>query len=102
MPRSPPPETPCALCGRACPLTFHHLIPRKMHRRPRFRKRHDRATLDAGVWLCRPCHSGIHRLHDEMTLAQSLCTLEALRADPAVARHVAWVRRQRVPRPREP
>ena len=85
----------CALCARVTRLTFHHLIPRKMHRRPRFRKRHSREELNAGVDLCPRCHRGVHRLHDEMTLASSLNTLEALREDEAVARHVAWVARQK-------
>ena len=87
---------PCALCGRQAPLTFHHLIPRKMHRRPRFRRRYDRQTLAAGIELCRLCHRGVHRLYDEMTLAERLNTLERLQADEAVARHVAWVQRQRI------
>lgn len=86
----------CALCRREALLTFHHLIPRKMHRRPRFRRRYDRETLAAGIDLCRLCHRGLHRLYDEMTLAERLNTLERLEADEAVARHVAWVRRQRI------
>ena len=85
----------CALCARVTRLTFHHLIPRKMHRRPRFRKRHSREELNAGIDLCPRCHRGVHRLHDEMTLASSLNTLEALREDEAVARHAAWVARQK-------
>jgi hypothetical protein len=30
-----------------------------------------------------------------MTLARDLASLEALSSDPAVRRHVAWVRKQR-------
>ena len=85
----------CALCGRVTALTFHHLIPRKLHRRARFRKRHSRAELGRGVDLCARCHRGVHRLHDEMTLGSELNTLAALATDPAVARHVAWVARQK-------
>ena len=85
----------CALCGRHTALTFHHLIPRKLHRRPRFRKRYDREALQRGIALCRLCHKGVHRLHSEMTLARDLSTLEALSNDPAIRRHVAWVRKQR-------
>lgn len=94
MPSSPK-TGPCRLCGRHAALTFHHLIPRKLHRRRHFRKHHDRETLQQGIAICRLCHKGLHRLHDEMTLAKQLSTLEALRADPAVQRHVAWVRKQR-------
>lgn len=86
---------PCSLCGRISALTFHHLIPRKVHRRNFFRKRIDPERLQQGVAVCRDCHNGIHRLHDEMTLAKQLNTLEALRDDPALRRHVQWVSRQR-------
>lgn len=85
----------CELCGRATELTFHHLIPRKVHRRNFFRKQVERERLAAGIDVCRLCHKGLHRLYDEMTLAKQLNTLDALRADPAIQRHVQWVRKQR-------
>ncbi|KAB7624077.1 HNH endonuclease [Alkalilimnicola sp. S0819] len=85
----------CALCGRREPLTLHHLIPRKVHRRARFAKRYRREELNQGVLVCRRCHDGIHRRYDEMTLATRLNTLEALRADPDLARHFAWVAKQK-------
>ena len=99
--RQPEPEH-CELCGRRCLLTFHHLIPRKMRRRPFFKKSFDKARLESGAFLCRLCHQGLHRLHDEMTLGRELNTLARLRADPAVARHIAWVRRQKVAGPDRP
>lgn len=89
----------CALCGRDTELTFHHLIPRKVHRRTRFRKHLGDDELRAGVDLCRLCHKGVHRLYDEMTLATRLNTLEALRADDALQRHAGWVRKQRTATP---
>ncbi|MCB1786766.1 MAG: hypothetical protein H6953_08055 [Chromatiaceae bacterium] len=85
----------CSLCGRRTELTFHHLVPRKVHRRTYFRKHFDRQALSAGIEVCRLCHTGLHRLYDEMTLARRLCSLTALRADPAIRRHVQWVRKQR-------
>jgi 5-methylcytosine-specific restriction endonuclease McrA len=86
----------CALCGRTAPLTFHHLIPRKVHRRPRFARAYTRAQLAEGIDVCRLCHKAIHRFHDEMTLARELNTLAALRGDPALARHAAWAAKQAV------
>ncbi|MCP1673217.1 hypothetical protein J2T57_000309 [Natronocella acetinitrilica] len=87
---------PCALCARSLPLTFHHLIPRKNHRRSSFRRRFDITDMRSrGTWLCHDCHRAIHRLHDERTLGLRLNTLEALQADPAVQRHVSWAARQR-------
>ncbi len=86
-------ECPC--CRREVALTFHHLIPRKMHRRPRFRKHYDRDTLNRGIFLCRRCHSGIHKRYDELTLARDFSTPDALLADPDLQRHFAWVARQK-------
>jgi len=86
---------PCALCHREANLTFHHLIPKKMHRRTYFKKNFPREVLNNGVDLCRLCHRSIHRLHDEMTLAKNFYTLERLQGDLAVQRHVNWVRRQK-------
>ncbi|ASP40775.1 hypothetical protein CHH28_00690 [Bacterioplanes sanyensis] len=85
----------CQLCQRRVALTFHHLIPRKMHRRTYFRKHFDRAQLNEGIWVCRRCHRGIHKLYDEMTLAKQFASLTALQNDPAMKKHIAWVARQK-------
>lgn len=90
---------PCALCERIAPLTFHHLIPKKVHRRPRFARSYSKADLARGIDVCRLCHKAIHRFHDEMTLARELNTLEALRQDEQLARHAAWAARQRLRAP---
>lgn len=87
--------TQCACCRRRVPLTFHHLIPRKMHRRTWFRKQYDRETLNAGIMVCRPCHSGIHRRYDEMTLGKHFNTLDRLLTCPDLSTHFAWVGKQR-------
>jgi len=85
----------CALCNRSTALTFHHLVPKKMHRRNRFRKLHNKKELNTGINVCARCHRGLHRLFDEMTLATRLNSLDALLSDPRVQRHVAWVARQK-------
>lgn len=46
--------------------------------------------------LCRLCHVGVHKIYDEQTLATEFHTLEALRLDPTIQRHVAWVAKQKV------
>lgn len=56
----------------------------------------DKAELQAGIYLCRPCHSGLHRLFDEQYLAKNLSNLQALKQDEAVMRHAAWVAKQKV------
>jgi len=88
--------TRCELCGREKPLTFHHLIPKAVHRRKRFQKRHTKDELRSrGIEICRLCHSGIHDLISEKELAEKFTTKEALLENPAVAKHVAWVKKQK-------
>jgi len=87
----------CELCSRDQPLTFHHLIPRKTHGRRRFQRRYTKHEMrNRGLYVCRPCHSGIHDLiPDEVTLGERFNTKEQLLAHEGVARHVAWVARQK-------
>ena len=97
MPRStrrrPEPDEVCALCARDRPLTFHHLVPRSLHRKKRYQKR-DRAELQRGVMLCRDCHDAVHRFVSEKELGARYDTLDALRAHTDIARFVEWVRRR--------
>jgi 5-methylcytosine-specific restriction endonuclease McrA len=86
----------CQLCARKCHLTFHHLIPRKVHRRSYFKKHYNKAQLNTGIMLCRLCHKGLHTLYDEMTLAKQFNNLSQLQADARISQHVDWVRKQKV------
>ncbi len=86
----------CLGCGQPRRLTFHHLIPKKLHRRQRFKRRFSKRHLNEGVMMCRPCHAGVHRLFDEMTLGQSLNTVPALLAEPRLQKHFAWVAKLRI------
>ncbi len=85
----------CPFCARELPLTFHHLIPKKLHRRTRFRKQYSREQLNRGIDICRQCHDGIHDRYDEMTLYRDYDAPEKLAADPALARYFEWVSRQK-------
>ena len=91
-----PAKAGCQLCRRHTFLTAHHLIPRKLHRRNWFRKHYTRVELQQVVKLCHDCHRGLHKLYDEMTLAKSYNSLEKMRADDAVMKHVQWVGRRRI------
>jgi len=86
----------CELCRRQSSLTAHHLIPRKLHRRNYFRKNHSKDELQHTMLVCRDCHSGLHKLYDEMHLGKWLNTPEKLSRDPLVKKHVDWVSRQRI------
>ena len=86
----------CPLCGREVALTFHHLIPKKLHRRTRFQKEYSREERNRGIDICRLCHDGIHDFYDEMTLAKKFASLELIQADEKLAKHFLWVSRQKV------
>lgn len=85
----------CKLCARDAVLSFHHLIPRKMHRRQHFRKKFTKQQLAEGVYICQLCHRGIHKLYDEMTLAKEFNTLDKLLEDADVQKHINWVKKQK-------
>lgn len=85
----------CPCCGRDLPLTFHHLIPRKLHRRGHFKRSYSKDKLAEGVYMCRDCHDAVHRRYSEMDLGKRFCTLESLLQDETLARHFAWLSRQR-------
>lgn len=85
----------CPCCSRTVPLTFHHLVPKKMHRRNRYKKQYSRENLNRGVYVCRRCHKGIHRIFDELTLAEKFNSLETLLLDERLAKHFRWVSKRR-------
>ncbi|MFP4066189.1 MAG: hypothetical protein ACLFRR_09925 [Spirochaetaceae bacterium] len=94
--RATAPTDRCELCGRRKPLSFHHLIPRKNHRKRRFRRHYDREELTSrGLWLCRLCHRQIHRFYSEEELGERLHSREALLSEPRMARFLAWARKQK-------
>jgi len=86
----------CELCGRDQPLTFHHLIPKAVHGKKRYKKRHTRQELQThGIQVCRLCHDGIHDLIATRELADQFSNKSALLEHPGLARHIAWVRKQK-------
>lgn len=84
------------MCGRDRPLSFHHLIPRRNHRRNGFQRRFSKEAMRTrGIWLCGDCHRMLHRRFDARELGLELNTLDAILAEPEVQRFLAWVRKQR-------
>lgn len=98
----PPPSatrastTDCEICGRDwVPLTYHHLIPRMVHAKAVKRGWHREEDLAAVAWLCRACHSFVHRLAGHEELAREYYTAERLLARDEVRSFAAWVGRVR-------
>lgn len=85
----------CCLCGRARPLTFHHLIPKTCHSNKWFKKRFSREEMQhSGIDVCRECHSFIHKQFSEKTLGREYHSLEALRDTEVMQKFVRWVRKK--------
>ena len=85
----------CPACRRETHLSFHHLIPRKAHRRRFFRKSYNRQELALGIYVCRLCHDGIHDRFDEITLAKQFRDPAKLLSEPTLQSHFEWVARQK-------
>lgn len=86
----------CPLCHRVTDLTFHHLIPKKVHKRNYFKKHFDKQTLAFGIDICRTCHTGIHKIYDEITLAKHYNSLQKIKQDDKLNTHFLWVAKQRI------
>ena len=85
----------CAFCERERPLTFHHLIPKKVHKKPMLQKKYSKEEmLTLGILLCSDCHSTIHRHIDHIELARLYHTKEALLGHPEISKFVKWVSKQ--------
>lgn len=86
----------CEMCKRRTHLTFHHLIPRKVHARRSIKRRFRPEDLAKGVFLCRLCHNALHQFFSEEQLARDYNTLEKLLTNLQVQRHIKWATRQQV------
>jgi hypothetical protein len=89
----------CPMCDREMPLTAHHLTPRTTHAKY-LAQGVPQSFLNITVDVCRPCHSALHKLIDEPTLAAEFNTLEKLMADERIQKWVNYARKQRA-RPKE-
>ncbi|KAI0150808.1 YisB protein [Xylariaceae sp. FL1272] len=98
--KPPPPVSTradaCEICGRDwVNLTYHHLIPRFVHAKAVKRGWHREADLQNVAWLCRACHSFVHRFAGHEELARNYYTVELLLAEEEVRRWAQWVARLR-------
>ncbi len=84
----------CALCEREKRLSFHHLIPRKMHRKKPFLRKFGKEEMKKrGIRVCKRCHSAIHKFWDEKTLGETYNTKEKLMETEEMQKFVTWVRK---------
>lgn len=103
---APPPEhTPavsasrpsgCEICQREhLPLTYHHLIPRQMHVKAVKRGWHKQWELSKVAWLCRACHSYVHKIATNEELAREWFDVDLLLEREDVQKWANWVGRVR-------
>ncbi|PBP20862.1 hypothetical protein BUE80_DR008447 [Diplocarpon rosae] len=84
--------TACEICERSwIPLTYHHLIPRAVHAKVLKRGLHTEDQLENVAWLCRACHSYVHRVAGGEELAKEFFTVERLLQREDVQRFADWV-----------
>lgn len=86
----------CEICERSwIPLSYHHLIPRSVHDKVRKRGWHEEWQLNSVAWLCRACHSFVHRMASNEELAREWFTVERIMEREDVRVWAAWVGRIR-------
>ncbi|KAJ3357903.1 hypothetical protein GGF32_000793 [Allomyces javanicus] len=88
----------CELCARGpMRLSFHHLIPKKVHKKMFKRGLYSKEEMHTrGAMLCRQCHSAVHRFFDHETLATQYATVAALLGAEEVQRWVAFQSKQKI------
>lgn len=88
--------TECEMCERDwVPLTYHHLIPRFVHAKAVKRGWHREEDLQNVAWLCRACHSFVHRFAGHEELARKYFTVDRLLEQEEVRSFAMWVSRVR-------
>lgn len=82
----------CEICDRDwVPLTYHHLIPRGVHAKVLKRGWHEEHMLNSVAWLCRACHSFVHRMAGNEELAKEWYTVEKICEREDVQKWAQWV-----------
>ncbi|TGZ80166.1 hypothetical protein EX30DRAFT_320474 [Ascodesmis nigricans] len=98
---APPPvwsktrTTECEICDREGNVTYHHLIPRSVHKKVLKRGWHQEWRLNVVAWLCRPCHSAVHRCASNEELAREYYTVEKLLEREDIQKWRNYISKQR-------
>ncbi|KAL4896521.1 hypothetical protein BDV59DRAFT_198887 [Aspergillus ambiguus] len=86
----------CEICERDwIPLSYHHLIPRGVHAKVLKKGWHDEWMLNSVAWLCRACHSFVHRMATNEELAREWYTVDRILERQDVQDWAKWVGRVR-------
>ncbi|KAJ5908976.1 hypothetical protein N7495_001658 [Penicillium taxi] len=86
----------CEICDRDwIPLSYHHLIPRGVHAKVLKKGWHDEWMLNSVAWLCRACHSFVHRMASNEELAREWFTVDRILERKDVQDWAMWVSKVR-------
>jgi hypothetical protein len=86
----------CEICAREhLPLTYHHLIPRQVADKAVKRGWHADWEVNKVAWLCRACHSYVHKILSNEELARDWYSIELLIEREDVQRWAQWVSKVR-------
>ena len=95
----------CELCDRSMFLTIHHLFPRSEHDHllrhppsnlaPNYPFTKQDLLILHRAWVCRPCHSAIHRIATNRELGESYWSVELLLGREDVRKWVGYASKQR-------
>lgn len=99
---TPPPKwadtrtNACQICERNwVPMTYHHLIPKEVHAKALKRGWYEEHQLNSVAWLCRACHSFVHRMASNEELAREWHTVDLICEREDVQKWAQWVQRVR-------
>ncbi|KAL2824609.1 hypothetical protein BDW59DRAFT_83750 [Aspergillus cavernicola] len=82
----------CEICERDwIPLSYHHLIPKGVHEKVVKKGWHDEWMLNSVAWLCRACHSFVHRMAGNEELAREWFTVERILGREDVRDWATWI-----------
>jgi hypothetical protein len=85
-------KTACEICERDwIPITYHHLIPKQVHAKVLKRNWHEEHQLNSVAWICRACHSFVHRMASNEELAREWYTVDLICQREDVQKWAAWV-----------
>lgn len=81
----------CVFCFSPEKLSFHHLIPKKMHTKTYIKKQFPETDLNTyGITLCASCHKMVHRKINHRDLALKYNTLDKLLLHSEIKKFVAF------------
>jgi len=85
----------CDLCDRENELTFHHLIPKCLHRKKWFKVNYTKEELSKGINICKfDCHKEIHNLISNKDLGKNYNTLSKLKNHTKLKNYLKWLQKK--------